>query len=213
MPAALSHNPKPRITSSVRSFVGGGMALPRPLTALITRDKEQAAVVPLLRDPAVRLVTLTGPDGVGKTRLAIAAAAAVTNAFPDGVVFIDLAPVASPGLVVATIARCLGLRDTGAESLHDRLSAAIADRRLLLVLDNVDQVVAAAPRLHSLLVTCAAVRLLVTSRIRLRVSGEREFPVAPFFLDAPTAVEVAKACVARGGRADRAVTLRWEGHP
>ncbi|MGH2562518.1 MAG: tetratricopeptide repeat protein [Thermomicrobiales bacterium] len=175
--------------SSVRTFTDGGTSLPRPLTLLIARDQELAAVVALLRDPAVRLLTLTGPGGVGKTRLAIAAAAAITNDFPDGVVFVDLSPVADPRLVLNTIAGCLGLRDIGAEALHDRLLTAIADRRLLLVLDNVEQVVTAAPQVRNLLDVCPEVTLLITSRIRLRVSGEREFPVAPLPLDRPAIVE------------------------
>jgi predicted ATPase/DNA-binding CsgD family transcriptional regulator len=195
MPAALppaSPSSKPRTMSSSRVFASGGTSLPRPLTALIARDKEQAAVVSLLRDPAVRLLTLTGPGGVGKTRLAIAAAAVVIDDFPGGVVFVDLAPVANPDLVLSTIAGCLGLRDKDAESLHDRLSTAIADRRLLLLLDNVEQVVTSAPRLHGLLAACPELRLLVTSRIRLRVSGEHEFPVVPLSLDAPATVEAAE---------------------
>ena len=107
----------------------------------------------------------------------------------------------NPDLVLNTIAGCLGLRDMGAESLHDRLSAAIADRRLLLVLDNFEQVVTAAPRVRSLLDACPEVTLLVTSRIRLRVSGEREFPVGPLPLDTPAMVEDAEDV--RGGPALR----------
>ncbi len=193
MPPA-SPSPAPRIMPStpVRSLTGGGTPLPSPLTPLIARDQERAAVVALLRDSAVRLLTLTGPGGVGKTRLAIAAAAEVAADFPDGVVFVDLSPVGNPSLVMNTIAGCLGLRDTGAESLHDRLMTAIADRRLLLVVDNFEQVVTAAPWLHNLLEICPEVRLLITSRIRLRVSGEREFPVAPLPLDGPTRVEDAE---------------------
>jgi predicted ATPase/DNA-binding CsgD family transcriptional regulator len=181
----------PQIMSSGRSFTGG-TPLPRPLTPLIARDQEVAAVVSLLRDPAVRLLTLTGPGGVGKTRLAIAAASHVMNDFPDGVVFIDLSPVSNPNLVLNTMAGCLGLRDIGAESLYDRVCTAIADRHLLLVLDNFEQVVVAAPRLRTLLDACPEVMLLITSRIRLRISGEREVPVAPLPLDVPARVEDAE---------------------
>ncbi len=177
---------QPSIRSSRRTaMAGGGTPLPRPLTPLIARDQEVADVVTLLRDPAVRLLTLSGPGGVGKTRLAIAAASTVTGDYPDGVVFVDLSPVSDPDLVPTTIAGCLGLRDTGAESVHDRLVTAIAGRRLLLVLDNFEQVVVAAPRLHAILDACPEVMLLVTSRIRLRISGEREFPVAPLPSDLP----------------------------
>ncbi len=186
--------PTPQIMSSGRSLAaGGGTPLPRPLTSLIAREQEMAAVVSLLRDPAVRLLTLTGPGGVGKTRLAIVAASEVTNDFPDGVVFVDLSPVRSPSLVLNTIAGCLGLRDIGAESLNDRLSMAIADQCLLLVLDNFEQVVTAAPGVRNLLDACPEVTLLITSRIRLRVSGEHEFPVAPLPLDVPTRDEDVEA--------------------
>src|SRR5262245_51802173 len=108
LPASLHPIPTPQIASSVRSFTGGGRgSLPRPLTTLIARDQELVAVVSLARDPDVRLLTVTGPGGVGKTRLAIAAAAAVRDDFPDGVVFVDLSAVDAPHLVLNTIAGCL----------------------------------------------------------------------------------------------------------
>lgn len=166
-------------------IVGGATRIPRPLTPLIARDVEVAQIASLLHDPGVRLLTLTGPGGVGKTRLAIAAATAAADRFPDGQAFIDLSPVRDPDLVLTTVANSLGLRDMGAEPLHDRLSTVIADRRLLLVLDNFEQVVVAAPRLLELLDTCSELALLITSRIRLRISGEREFPVTPLPIDTP----------------------------
>jgi predicted ATPase len=175
-----------------RFVFGGRTSLPRPLTRLIARDQDVAAVASLLRDSDVRLLTLTGPGGVGKTRLAIAAASQVTNQFPDGVAFINLAPIANPFLVVDTIAAALGLRDMGVELLHDRLYSVLADRRLLLLLDNFEQVVTAGPRLVELLGVCPGVTILVTSRIRLRVSGEREFPVSPLPLFTPTTVDDAE---------------------
>lgn len=184
----------PRFMLSASLADGVGANLPMPLTLLIARDQELAAVETLLRDGEVRLLTLTGPGGVGKTRLAIAAATDAVEGFPDGVAFINLAPIADANLVLATIAGRLGLRDMGIESLPDRLINVLTDRRL--VLDNFEQVVAAGPQLRDLLGACPGVTLLITSRLRLRLSGEREFPVSPLPLplqvNPPTTVEDAR---------------------
>ena len=154
-----------------------GTAAPR--APLIGRVAEVATVRDQLLDPAVRLVTLTGPGGVGKTRLAMAASGEMADVFPDGVWFVPLATVSTPDRVVPAIAQVLGMREAADEPLIDRLIAVARHRRLLLVLDNFEQVVAAAPVVGRLLAACPTLSILITSRVRVRVYGEREFNVPP----------------------------------
>jgi predicted ATPase len=159
--------------------------LPVPLTRLIGRERELAMVTGLLGDDDVRLITLTGPGGIGKSRLSVAAAEAVRDRFVDGVVFVDLAPVRDPALVRGAIAESMHVQDSGDGSIDAKLSTALRDRRLLLVLDNFEQVVDAAPQVSALVAAAPELTVLVTSRVLLRVSGERALEVGPLALPGP----------------------------
>jgi predicted ATPase/class 3 adenylate cyclase len=156
--------------------------LPAQPTALVGRERELAEVVGLLRREDVRLVTLTGPGGVGKTRLALQAAAELVEDFTDGAWFVDLAPVREPGLVPAVVAAALGVREAGRQPLEALLHAHLRERRLLLVLDNLEQVVAAAALVAELLAGAPGLTVLATSRIRLQLRAEREMVVPPLAL-------------------------------
>lgn len=153
--------------------------LPTQVTTLVGRDADVQAVVALLRRDTVRLVTLTGPGGVGKTRLGLHAAAEVLDQFPDGVFFVPLAPVTDPELVLSAIAQALDVQESGGRSLLESLKARLKDQRLLLVLDNFEQVTLAGRLVTQLLQAAPRVKALVTSRAVLRVYGEQEYPVQP----------------------------------
>jgi predicted ATPase/DNA-binding CsgD family transcriptional regulator/transcriptional regulator with XRE-family HTH domain len=162
--------------------------LPTPLTSFVGREQEVAEAVALLTQPDVRLVTLTGPGGVGKTRLALAVGEALAERYRDGIGFVNLAPLDDPDLVVSTIAAALGIHVPGQQTDLAALIAALRDARQLLLLDNLEQVIAAAPALTSLLIACPGLTLLATSRAPLRVQGEHEYAVEPLALPDVTSV-------------------------
>jgi predicted ATPase/transcriptional regulator with XRE-family HTH domain len=207
---AAAAGPRPRTEPGGRSSGVFG-SLPRMATPLVGRDADSAEVAALLLRADVPLVTLTGPGGVGKTRLALRVAADLAPTFADGAAFVDLAPVTDPALVLPTIGAALGVRE-GGRPVAEALRAFLRQKALLLVLDNLEQVVAAAPLLADLVAEGPRLTLLATSRVRLRLAGEHVYPVSPLALpraqdDAATSVAdspavglfVARAAAAGGG--------------
>lgn len=160
--ALLATVPKRHVAPAGETFPAP--AYPVPLTPLIGREDEVAAVTALVRHPDVRFLTLTGTGGVGKTRLALHLGATVADAFADGVWFVPLAQITDPALVVSTVAQALGLREAGVVAPRDLLIDYLRSRSALLVLDNFEQVVLAAPLVPALLAACPRVSVLSTLR-------------------------------------------------
>jgi predicted ATPase/transcriptional regulator with XRE-family HTH domain len=186
--AAFDAAARRRGTSSGNSLDTGALApsvLPLPLTSLLGRDDEVRMLVQLLRGPETRLITLTGPGGVGKTRLALAVAREMQETFPDGVIFVPLAALNEARLVVPTMAQYAGTRVSHDVPAWEELAAHLRGRRMLLVVDNFEHLLAATPEVASLLEAAPQLTLLATSRAALQLRGEHEVPIEPLAVPNP----------------------------
>ena len=172
----------------VRNDRSGTPGLPVPLTPLFGREEESANIRALLDAEETRLLTLTGPGGIGKTRLAIEVATRMAPDFAHGACFVPLAPVHDPGLFVAAVAQALGIQEGGDRPVPEIVASTLGDRHLLLILDNVEHLAATvAPWLADLLARCPRLRVLVTSRLALQIDGEQRYTVPP--LPIPNSVD------------------------
>ena len=162
--------------------------VPGAFTPLIGREQDVAAVCMLLTQPDIRLLTLLGVGGIGKTRLSVKVAEEARDYFAGGTCFVHLAAVSDPALVIPTIAQELGIQEMQSQSVFEQVRVVLREKRFLLILDNFEQVVEVAPLLEDLLVACPALKIVVTSRVVLHVRGEQEYPVSPLSLPDLTAL-------------------------
>lgn len=178
----LNHDPElaaPDALLSERNLAAARASLPPQPTPLIGREREIEEVTDLLRRPEVRLVTLIGTGGTGKTRLAVQAAAELVDTFADGVVFVGLAPLQDPDLVLTTAAQALGVGAMSGATPAENLARGLGKRELLLVFDNFEHLLGAAPSVAEIAARAVGVKLLVTSRAPLHLSAEHVYPVSP----------------------------------
>ncbi len=206
-PALVEHASSRSASLTVRPARDAGVACPPlPLTSFVGREREVADLADLLARPDVRLVTLTGPGGVGKTRLALRVAADIAGSPFDPVVFVPLASVVDPAVVPAAVGDAFGIRDATPRDLPGRLGALLRGRPLLLVVDNVEHLEVAAPVLPAILAAVPGSTILATSRVILRVSGEHPYPVPP--LAVPPADAIPSAASLAGSEAVRLFVTR-----